>query len=99
MDRYQLSLQEGKESIFGTFRVTFSIIKGKQYYDMVGGIGGCNQGHCHPKIFKAFVNQASKLTLTSRAIHSDQLGLVQKKLHDLFGYDKSCFMNGGVEAA
>lgn len=65
---------------------------------MIGGIGGCNQGHCHPKILKAFIEQAQKLTLTSRALYSDQLGLIEKKLHDLFGYDKSILMNGGVES-
>ena len=42
---------------------------------MIGGIGGCNQGHCHPKILSAFIDQAQKLTLTSRALYSDQLGL------------------------
>ena len=60
---------------------------------MVGGIGGCNQGHCHPKILKAFIDQAQKLTLTSRALYSDQLGLVEKKLHDLFGYGILYFLN------
>lgn len=63
---------------------------------MVGGIGACNQGHCHPKILKEFIDQAKKLTHTGRALYNDQLGVAEKKLHDLFGYDKSCFMNGGV---
>ncbi len=63
---------------------------------MVGGIGACSQGHCHPKILKEFIDQAQTLTQTSRAIYNDQLGLVEKKLHDHFGYDKSVFMNGGV---
>lgn len=79
-------------------KVNNYFISGKQYYDLIGGIGGCNQGHVHPKILKAFIDQAQKLTLTSRALHTDQLGLAEKKLHDLFGYDKSIFMNGGVES-
>ncbi len=74
------------------------LILGKQYFDMVGGIGACNQGHCHPKIVEALIDQAQKLTQTSRAIYNDQLGLAEKKLHDLFGYDKCIFMNGGVES-
>lgn len=71
-------------------------VEGKRYYDMISGIGGCNQGHVHPKILRAFVEQASQLTLVSRAFYNNQLGLAEKKLRDLFGYDKSIFMNGGV---
>lgn len=65
---------------------------------MVGGIGGCNQGHVHPRILKTFIEQAQQLTLISRAIHNNNLGLAEEKLSKTFGYDKSLFMNGGVEA-
>ena len=47
---------------------------------------------------EAFLNQAQKLTLTSRAVYSDQLGIAQKRLHEVFGYDKALMMNTGVEA-
>lgn len=57
-----------------------------------------NQGHCHPKILKAFVEQAQTLTLTSRAVYNNRLGAAEKKLHDIFGYDKALLMNSGVEA-
>lgn len=57
-----------------------------------------NQGHCHPRIVKAFVEQAGQLTLTSRAVYNNKLGLIEKKLHDIFGYDKALLMNSGVEA-
>lgn len=93
-----LLLLKVKGLYYGMSKVSFLLFLGKQYYDMIGGIGGCNQGHCHPKILKAFIDQAQKLTLTSRALYSDQLGLAEKKLHDLSGYDKSIFMNGGVES-
>ena len=56
-----------------------------------------NQGHCHPKIIKALTNQASTLTLTSRAFHNDILGQYEKFITDLFGYDKVLPMNTGVE--
>ena len=56
-----------------------------------------NQGHCHPKIIKALTNQASTLTLTSRAFPNDILGQYEKFITDLFGYDKVLPMNTGVE--
>lgn len=59
----------------GCLRYLSLLSLGKQYFDMIGGIGGCNQGHCHPKIVQAVIDQAQKLTLTSRALYSDQLGL------------------------
>ena len=71
---------------------------GNQYFDLVGGIGACNHGHCHPKILEEFIDQAQKLTHTGRVIYHDQLAPLEKKLHELFGYDKSIFMNGGVES-
>jgi ornithine--oxo-acid transaminase len=57
-----------------------------------------NQGHCHPRIVEAFVQQARKLTLTSRAFHNDKLGQFEQKLADLLGFDKVLPMNTGVEA-
>ena len=57
-----------------------------------------NQGHCHPRILKTFVDQAKNLTLTSRAVYNSKLGLLEEKLYQTFGYDKSLMMNSGVEA-
>jgi ornithine--oxo-acid transaminase len=73
-------------------------VDGKQYYDFLSGYSAVNQGHCHPKIVKAFTEQAQKLTLTSRAFHSDLLGEYAKYITDYFGYDKVLPMNTGVEA-
>jgi ornithine--oxo-acid transaminase len=71
---------------------------GKKYYDFLSGYSAVNQGHCHPTIVKAFVEQAQKLTLTSRAFHSDLLGEFAKYITTYFGYDKVLPMNTGVEA-
>lgn len=57
-----------------------------------------NQGHCHPQIVKAFIEQAQQLTLTSRAFHNNRLGEFEKFITNLFGYDKVLPMNTGVEA-
>src|SRR5215207_3086992 len=73
-------------------------VEGKRYYDFLSGYSAVNQGHCHPKIIAALVEQASKLTLTSRAFHSDLLGEYEKYITQLFGYDKVLPMNTGVEA-
>lgn len=73
-------------------------VEGKKYFDFLSAYSAVNQGHCHPKIIQALKNQAEKLTLTSRAFHSDQLGLFEKKLHEVFGYQKSLVMNSGAEA-
>lgn len=70
---------------------------GHQYLDCISGVGACNQGHVHPKILKAFVKQASQITLTSRAFHNTQLGECGKFLTELLGYDKFIAMNTGVE--
>jgi ornithine--oxo-acid transaminase len=70
----------------------------KRYYDFLSGYSAVNQGHCHPKILKAFMEQAQRLTLTSRAFHSDQLGDYTKYITEYFGYDKVLPMNTGVEA-
>ncbi len=73
-------------------------VKGKQYYDFLSGYSAVNQGHCHPKIVQALIEQAQQLTLTSRAFHSDQLGEYVKYITAYFGYDKVLPMNTGVEA-
>src|SRR5688572_22531290 len=70
----------------------------KRYYDFLSGYSAINQGHCHPVILKSFLEQAQKLTLTSRAFHSDLLGEYEKFITSLFGYDKVLPMNTGVEA-
>lgn len=73
-------------------------VEGKRYYDFLAAYSAVNQGHCHPKIGKALAEQAQKLTLTSRAFHSDVLGEYEEYITQLFGYDKLLPMNSGVEA-
>ena len=73
-------------------------VDGKRYYDFLSGYSAVNQGHCHPKIIKALIEQSTKLTLTSRAFHSDILGEYEKTVTGMFGYDKVLPMNTGVEA-
>ncbi len=72
-------------------------VDGKRYYDFLSGYSAVNQGHCHPRIVDALVKQASKLTLTSRAFHSDLLGQYEQFITSYFGYDKVLPMNTGVE--
>jgi ornithine--oxo-acid transaminase len=73
-------------------------VEGKQYFDFLSGYSAVNQGHCHPKIVAALMEQAQKLTLTSRAFHSDLFGEYAKFITEFFGYDKVLPMNTGVEA-
>lgn len=73
-------------------------VDGKRYFDFLSGYSAVNQGHCHPRIIKALVEQAPKLTLTSRAFHSNLLGPYEKYITEYFGYDKVLPMNTGVEA-
>lgn len=73
-------------------------VEGKQYYDFISGYSAVNQGHCHPKIVEAFVQQAQQLTLTSRAFYNNRLGEFEQYITTLFGYDKVLPMNTGVEA-
>lgn len=73
-------------------------VEGKRYYDFLSGYSAVNQGHCHPKIVKVLVEQAQKLTLTSRAFHSDVFGEYAAYITKYFGYDKILPMNTGVEA-
>jgi ornithine--oxo-acid transaminase len=72
-------------------------VDGKRYYDFLSGYSAVNQGHCHPKIIAALTTQAQKLTLTSRAFHSNLLGEYEKFITNYFGYDKVLPMNTGVE--
>jgi ornithine--oxo-acid transaminase len=73
-------------------------VDGKRYYDFLSGYSAVNQGHCHPAIVESFIEQAKKLTLTSRAFHSDWFGEYARFITDFFGYDKVLPMNTGVEA-
>ena len=72
-------------------------LEGKKYYDFLSAYSAVNQGHCHPKIIQALVDQSSKLTLTSRAFHNNVLGQYEKFITSFFGYDKVLPMNTGVE--
>ena len=69
----------------------------KRYYDFLSGYSAVNQGHCHPKIIASLIEQAQKLTLTSRAFHNDLLGEYAQFITNFFGYDKVLPMNTGVE--
>jgi ornithine--oxo-acid transaminase len=73
-------------------------VEGKRYFDFLSAYSAVNQGHCHPKILKALVDQAQEITLTSRAFHNDQLGPYEKYVTEYFGYDKVLPMNTGAEA-
>ncbi len=73
-------------------------VDGKKYLDCLAAYSAVNQGHCHPAIMKAMLDQAHKVTLTSRAFRNDQLPLLYKDLHDLTGYDQALPMNSGAEA-
>ena len=73
-------------------------VEGKRYYDFLSAYSAVNQGHCHPKIIEALIEQAQKLTLTSRAFYNDCLGPYEKYVTGLFGYDKVLPMNSGAEA-
>ena len=72
-------------------------VEGKQYFDFLSAYSAVNQGHCHPKIIQALTEQASTLTLTSRAFYNDVLGEYEKYITNVFGYDRVLPMNTGVE--
>ncbi len=72
-------------------------VEGKEYFDFLSAYSAVNQGHCHPKIINALIEQAKTLTLTSRAFFSDALGVYEKFITDYFGYDKILPMNTGAE--
>jgi len=73
-------------------------VEGKQYYDFLSAYSAVNQGHCHPKIVKAMHDQASTLSLTSRAFYNDILGPYEKYVTEYFKFDKVLPMNTGAEA-
>jgi ornithine--oxo-acid transaminase len=73
-------------------------VAGKRYYDFLSAYSAVNQGHCHPRIINALIEQAKELTLTSRAFYNDKLGIAEKYVCETFGYDKALFMNSGAEA-
>ncbi|MFC5044966.1 ornithine--oxo-acid transaminase [Aquimarina hainanensis] len=73
-------------------------VEGKKYYDFLSAYSAVNQGHCHPKIVGAMVEQAQTLTLTSRAFYNDRLGEYEKFATEFFGFDKLLPMNTGAEA-
>jgi ornithine--oxo-acid transaminase len=73
-------------------------VEGKCYFDFLSGYSAINQGHCHPTIISALIEQVQKLTLTSRAFHSDLLGEYAEYITRYFGYEKVLPMNTGVEA-
>ncbi len=72
-------------------------VEGKKYMDFLSAYSAVNQGHCHPKIIQALIEQSQKLTLTSRAFYNSVLGIYEKYITELFGYDKVLPMNTGVE--
>lgn len=72
-------------------------VDNKKYIDCLSGYSAVNQGHCHPKIKQAMVEQLDKLTLTSRAFHNDKLGPWTKYVTETFGFDRAYFANAGVE--
>lgn len=73
-------------------------VEGKKYYDFLSAYSAVNQGHCHPKIVGAMMEQAQTLTLTSRAFYNDKLGVYEKYVTNYFGFDKVLPMNTGAEA-
>ena len=73
-------------------------VDGRRYLDLLAAYSAVNQGHCHPAILRALVEQAGKVTLTSRAFRNDQLPLLLRDLHELTGYDMALPMNSGAEA-
>lgn len=73
-------------------------VEGKKYYDFLSAYSAVNQGHCHPKIVNALIEQSKTLALTSRAFHNDMLGKYEKFACEYFGFDKLLPMNTGAEA-
>src|ERR1043166_6198663 len=73
-------------------------VEGKRYLDCLASYSAVNQGHCHPRILQTLIEQAHKVTLTSRAFRNDQLPLLYRDLHELTGYEMALPMNSGAEA-
>jgi ornithine--oxo-acid transaminase len=79
-------------------RVWVYDVEGNRYLDCLASYSAVNQGHCHPEILRTLIEQARKVTLTSRAFRNDQLPLLYKQLHELTGMDMALPMNSGAEA-
>lgn len=73
---FKLLLRKQKEYTCGIVKVPFAYILGKKYFDFLSAYSAVNQGHCHPRILKTFIEQAQQLTLTSRAVYNNKLGVV-----------------------
>jgi len=73
-------------------------IEGNRYLDCLAAYSAVNQGHCHPRILHTLIEQAHKVTLTSRAFRNEQLPLLYRELHELTGFDMTLPMNSGAEA-
>ena len=73
-------------------------VEGRRYLDCLSAYSAVNQGHCHPRIRQALIDQSYRITLTSRAFRNDQLGQLYQKLHELTGYQRALPMNSGAEA-
>ncbi len=73
-------------------------VEGNRYVDFLSAYSAVSQGHCHPRIISAMVEQAQRLTLTSRAFYNDQAGICNQFMCEFFGYDKVLMMNSGAEA-
>jgi len=73
-------------------------VEGRRYLDCLAAYSAVNQGHCHPKILQTLIEQAHKVTLTSRAFRNDQLPLLYRELHELTGFEMALPMNSGAEA-
>jgi ornithine--oxo-acid transaminase len=73
-------------------------VEGERYLDCLAAYSAVNQGHCHPRILQTLIEQAHKVTLTSRAFRNDQLPLLYEELHELTGFDMALPMNSGAEA-
>ncbi|MHC5860857.1 aminotransferase class III-fold pyridoxal phosphate-dependent enzyme [Nostoc sp.] len=89
---------EGKKYLTKGQGVWIWDIEGKKYLDFLSAYSALNQGHCHPKILAAMIEQAQKVTLTSRAFRNDQLGRFYEKLSEISGLPKVLPMNSGAEA-
>jgi ornithine--oxo-acid transaminase len=72
-------------------------VEGKRYYDFLSAYSAVNQGHCHPRIIRALIDQAQTLELTSRAFYNNVLGVYEKFVTEYFGFDKVLPMNTGAE--
>jgi ornithine--oxo-acid transaminase len=73
-------------------------VDGRRFLDCISAYSAVNQGHCHPRIQAALIEQAAKVSLTSRALRNDRMGPLLKKLTELTGFDRALPMNTGVEA-